>query len=182
MDPISQIVARNVKAFRAERRLSLQELSDICGVSKSMLGEIERGASNPTIHVLWKIAAGLKVPFTRLTTALSPAVQLVRAEERQGFLQGDRYTCNTVFQYDPNTRTEIYFESFEAGGRLDSEGHPGVWETLLVQSGTLSLQVAGESYALKAGDAIRFDASEPHSYAGEGPDGCQVQMILHYEG
>lgn len=180
MDPISLIVSENLKKFRQDRKMSLQDLADLSGVSKSMLGEIERGSSNPTVNVIWKIAVGLKVPFTALTTAIHPQVQLVRASEHKGFLSGDRYTCSTVFKYNPDTQTEFYLECFESGGRLDSEGHPGVFETLLVISGTLTLTAAGNTYELNTGDAILFDASGEHGYVNHHNDPCQVYMILHY--
>ncbi len=180
MDPISHIVSENLKKFRQERNLSLQDLSELSGVSKSMLGEIERGSSNPTINVIWKIAVGLKVPFTALTTARRPQVRLVRASEHEGFLSGDGYVCSTVFKYDPDTQTEIYLECFESGGRLDSEGHPGVYETMLVISGTLTLTTSGNTYTLYTGDSILFEASGEHSYVNNHPDPCQVYMILNY--
>ncbi len=63
---LNNIIAGNLKRLRNERQLSLSKLSDICGVSKVMLGQIERGESNPTINTIWKIAGGLRVPYTSL--------------------------------------------------------------------------------------------------------------------
>ncbi|EHC36959.1 Transcriptional regulator yidN, Cro/CI family [Salmonella enterica subsp. enterica serovar Adelaide str. A4-669] len=39
-------------------------LAEISGVSKAMLGQIERNESSPTVATLWKIATGLNVPFS----------------------------------------------------------------------------------------------------------------------
>ena len=55
MDQMNQIVAKNIKRLREERKLSMDELSKLSGVSKSMLAQIERGGGNPTISTLWKI-------------------------------------------------------------------------------------------------------------------------------
>lgn len=181
MDPISLVVAANLRKLRQDRKLSLQDLSELSGVSKSMLGEIERGTSNPTINVIWKIANGLKIPFTALTTAARPPVQLVRATEHQGYLAGKHFDITTVFKYNPDTHMEIYYQVFRAGSQLNSDGHPGVFEYLVVTTGTLTLTAAGTTYVLKAGDAVLFEASEPHQYANTGPEACQAYMILHYE-
>lgn len=181
MDPISQVVAENLRKLRQDRKLSLQDLSEICGVSKSMLGEIERGTSNPTINVLWKIANGLKIPFTALTTAARPPVQLVRSTEHQGYLVSKHFDITTVFKYNPDTHTEIYHKKFKPGAVLNSDGHPGVFEYLMVTAGTLTLTAAGTTYELNTGDAILFAASGEHVYANRHRDLCQAYMILHYE-
>lgn len=180
MDPISQVVAQNLRKLRQDRKLSLQDLSELCGVSKSMLGEIERGSSNPTINVIWKIANGLKIPFTTLTTAPRPPVQLVRATEHQGYLEGKHFDITTVFKYNPDTHTEIYYKSFRPGGVLNSDGHPGVFEYLMITSGTLTLSASGTTYELKTGDAILFEASAAHVYANRHKELCQAYMVLHY--
>ena len=43
MENISQLVADNLKRLRKERKLSLDAVAQCSGVSKSMLGQIERG-------------------------------------------------------------------------------------------------------------------------------------------
>ena len=61
------IVAKNIRRLREESKLSMDELSKLSGVSKSMLAQIERGEENPTISTLWKLSNGMKVPFDALT-------------------------------------------------------------------------------------------------------------------
>ena len=56
---LNEIIAVNLKRLRAERGFSLGKLSELSGVSKVMLSQIEKGESNPTINTLWKIAGGL---------------------------------------------------------------------------------------------------------------------------
>ncbi len=58
------VLAENLKTLRANRKLSLDKVAELTGVSKTMLSQIERGESNPTIHTVWKIANGLKISFT----------------------------------------------------------------------------------------------------------------------
>ncbi|MDZ5034857.1 helix-turn-helix transcriptional regulator, partial [Clostridium perfringens] len=63
---INFIIAENLKALRTERNLSLGQLAELSDVSKVMISQIEKGDTNPTINTLWKIANGLKVPYTSL--------------------------------------------------------------------------------------------------------------------
>ena len=78
MKNIGLIVAENLKRLREERKLSLEAVAKSSGVSKSMLGQIERGVTNPTISILWKIAHGLKISFTSLMMRPETDVELVR--------------------------------------------------------------------------------------------------------
>ena len=59
MEPTTAIGER-LREIRVNANLSLDETAKLTGVSKPMLGQIERGQSVPTITTLWKIATGLK--------------------------------------------------------------------------------------------------------------------------
>ena len=66
---MDNVLGSNLRKLRTERGLSLDETSKLTGVSKAMLGQVERGESSPTVSTLWKIAAGLKVTFSSLMAA-----------------------------------------------------------------------------------------------------------------
>lgn len=93
------VIAANLKALRAAKQLSLGEAAERTGVSKSMLGQIERGESSPTISTLWKIATGLQVSFTSLMEQPEPQTQLIREADMQP-LTGDegRFLLYPVIQ------------------------------------------------------------------------------------
>lgn len=65
---ITQHLATTLKALRLARGWSLSKLAEETGVSKAMLGQIERNESSPTVSTLWKIATGLNVPFSAFIT------------------------------------------------------------------------------------------------------------------
>src|ERR1700756_1072091 len=50
-----------IQRLRAERRMTLDDLSRAAGVSKSMLSEIERDKANPTIAVAWRLTNALGI-------------------------------------------------------------------------------------------------------------------------
>ncbi|MDZ7542587.1 helix-turn-helix domain-containing protein, partial [Clostridium perfringens] len=78
---IHQKIGRNLQEIRKSRGLSLDAVSELSGVSKGMLGQIERGESNPTISVLWKIVNGLRISFATLMEESSPTVTVVKMED-----------------------------------------------------------------------------------------------------
>ena len=58
MQEINQYLADTLRQLRHDRSWSLDRAASECGVSKAMLGQIERGESSPTVATLWKIASG----------------------------------------------------------------------------------------------------------------------------
>ena len=46
---LNRAVAENIKRIRKQQKLSLERTAALSGVSRSMLGQIERGEANP-IH------------------------------------------------------------------------------------------------------------------------------------
>lgn len=66
MKEINEIVVVNLKKLRTEKGLTLDQVAEKTGVSKSMISEIERGTKSPTISVLWKICNGINLPFSEL--------------------------------------------------------------------------------------------------------------------
>ena len=59
---LNRAVAENIKRIRKSKKLSMERTAAIAGVSRSMLGQIERGEANPSVAILGKIASALKVP------------------------------------------------------------------------------------------------------------------------
>ena len=63
---IYQAVGQNIHRIRKAQQLSIDRAAALSGVSKSMLGQIERGESSPTISTLGKIVEGIPVPLEEL--------------------------------------------------------------------------------------------------------------------
>ena len=66
MEQLIDAISNNLRNIRKNRNLSLDQLAELTGVSKSMLRQIETGKSSPTIATVWKITNGLRVSFTTL--------------------------------------------------------------------------------------------------------------------
>lgn len=90
MDYLSNNVAVNLKRIRKSKSMSLDQVSEQTGVSKSMLAQIERGTANPSLGVLGKITSGLRIEFQEL---IQPPSGLLSGDTgRTGSYQGDSRT------------------------------------------------------------------------------------------
>lgn len=181
MDRVKEIVGAKLQTLRKQRSLTLQELADLTGVSKSMLGEIERGSTSPTITVLWKIADGLKVPVTYFMQEEQPEYILVRREDRTCLDPADALHIAPIFKYDAQKRFEVFHLTMQAGTTHTYNGHSqGVGEYLFVYSGTMLVTAGTQEFVLNAGDSLFFQGTLPHTYATPPASGCEAYSLIAY--
>jgi XRE family transcriptional regulator, regulator of sulfur utilization len=182
MDGIQFLVAQNLKNIREEKKLSLDGLAELTGVSKSMLGQIERGESSPTIATLWKIANGLKISFTSLLDAPQTDTAVIKKEEITSLQEDNgKYRLYPFFPIAEGRRFEIYTIEIDKGGYLSAEPHPeGTQEFLTIFSGELTVRVNQEEYQVKEGDSIRFRADRPHTYHNSGSSLAKINLVIQY--
>lgn len=182
MSDLNGIIAGNLKQLREDRKLSLDKLSEITGVSKSMLGQIERGESNPTIATIWKIASGLRVSFTTLVNAPQPDTVIVHQADIEPLAgAGGKYRIYPIFPYEEGRRFEMYTLEIDPGGSMDSDPHgEKTQEFMTVFAGRLAILTENREYCVFSGESIRFRADKPHSYHNTGDEPARISMIIYY--
>ena len=165
---ISAAVAANLRRLRAERDLTLDQLSEASGVSRAMLNQIETGKSVPTIATLWKVAAGLHLPFQQLIAVeAAPRSVVLRRGDAKVLANADgTFTSRALFPYDGGPRSSEFYELVLApGGAEHADAHSrGTTEQLVVVKGRVTIEIAGERHELTERDAIGFQADVPHAY------------------
>lgn len=178
--PIASIRER-LREIRMSRNLSLDEVSKLTGVSKPMLGQIERGRSVPTITTLWKIATGLKTPLSAFLEE-QQAEYAVADIAPDGTIEDDGgMRAYPLFTYDPIRNVEIFYIEFDSGCRHTSEKHnDGVEEYILVLTGELQLVLNGKEVTIGEKQAVRFRADIPHAYNNLREEKCTVHNIIFY--
>lgn len=65
---LAEIFGRNVRRMRQTRGLSLEALAEASGLTDTYLGQVERGQRNPSLGIVEKLAAGLRVDPAVLMT------------------------------------------------------------------------------------------------------------------
>lgn len=182
LENLNMLVALNLKKIREERKLSLDHVAKMTGVSKSMLGQIERGESNPTITTVWKIANGLKTSFTELMRTSQGDAVIIKKDNMEHLVEDNgKYRLYPYFPYESEREFEMYGVEIEKGGYLSADGHgEGTEEFITVFDGELTIRVDNEEFTVSKGDSIRFKADKPHSYHNSGNELSRISMVIYY--
>ncbi len=181
MDTMNLIVAKNIKKLREERKLSMEELAKLSGVSKSMLAQIERGDGNPTLSTLWKLSNGMKVPFDALTVRPKPSYEIIKKEELQPLLEDNGKVKNyPIFPDDENRKFAVYYIELDPGSYWQSEAHlRGTTEFITIFCGDLEIRAGNKKFIVSKDDSIRFKGDTVHSYQNIGDGPVILHMILY---
>ena len=168
-------ISQRLKMLRARRGWSLDATAKKPGVSKAMLGQIERGESSPTIGTLWKIASGFETSFSSFFSG-----QAEKKEPSVTFPHDPLMQIQTVFPYSSDTRMEVFEITLCCDHEQQSSPHqPGVIEHVIVQEGTLEFYFDGIWHALEQGEKTRFFADQPHAYRGVGAKAVFQNIIIY---
>jgi transcriptional regulator with XRE-family HTH domain len=174
-------VARILQSLRAERGWSLDQLAQRSGVSKGVLVSIEQGRSNPNLATLARIGDAFGVPVTRLVDVPDePAVRVIGTDQARTLWRGPSGGTGTIVgATEPPWAVELWRWVLQPGETGGGDAHgPGSKEMIWVESGTITLTVAGHDYQVAAGQCARFSGGEHHSYTNEGPVPAQMTMVF----
>lgn len=189
MQEINQQVGCALKQLRQQRGWSLDQTAQACGVSKAMLGQIERGESSPTVVTLWKIAAGLGVPFSPFLQSDSGCSQVSRnldalyrgPQPGEQQVLGDGIRVTTLLPFEPALGYELLRVELPVGCEYHSVPHePGSIEQVIPVSGMLALWLAGEWHPLQEGEVLRFAGEQPHGYRNLGSEPACFHDLIYY--
>ena len=179
---LNNIIAGNLNRLRTERQLSLGKLSEICGVSKVMLGQIERGESNPTISILWKISTGLRISFSELLGSETNDYKSISIEDIEPIYESDgKMILYDVFPFNPISGFEYFYIKLLPGAKHVSTPHQNSTEEyVVVTKGTLELTVENQTFELTAPAALRFKSNSNHAYSNPYDKEVVFQNIVKY--
>ena len=171
----------HIKRLREKQKLSMDELSRLSGVSKSMLAQIERGDGNPTLSSLWKIANGMRVPFDALTARPKPDYQIIRLPDIQPILEDEGRVKNySVFPDDEGRRFSVYYMELDPGSFWRSDPHViGTIEFITLIRGALEIVAGEQTFTIHPGESIRFPGDAVHSYRNLNPGSTALHLIMY---
>lgn len=167
---LNQRLGERVRSLRASRRLSLEDLAQRSGVSRSMISLIERGESSPTVVILDRLAAGLGVVLSSLfddayTTTSIKKQRVARRDEQaewkdpaSGYV---RRNLSPAFVDQPMQLVEVRFPpgervTFETGARDTI-----VFQQLWVIDGAIDVNVGDVQHHLHTGDCLAMQLDAP---------------------
>ena len=180
---IAQHIAGTVRQLRKERGWSLDLAAGETGVSKAMLGQIERGESSPTVSTLWKIASGFRVSFSTLFDSDKPALGELHRDGWESVWGDDSagMQARLLFPYDPLLGFEMFMIELAPGALSESSAHAsGVVEHIVVVEGEMELRIDERWQTLRAGEGLRFFADRPHAMRNNTATRLRFHDVIHY--
>jgi len=165
-------VGREIQRLRFLNNLTLDQLAKKSGVSKSILSQIERDLSNPTLATIWRITKALESSlddvffskegetfFEKLSHNATPEVTSEDGKFRLRILG----TLNMV------ASIQWYEFKAEPGAVLDSKSHgSGSIESVTLCTGNLIIKINNEKQSISSGETIRFRTDASHFMKNNG--------------
>ena len=192
-----------IREQRQALGLSLRELGSRVGVSASMLSQVETGRCRASVATLYKLVTELGMTLDDLfedTTAEPPAPE--PAPRRGDAVPRVVRPRPTGPVLSPGERVRIELESGVTWEKLSNVSPPGLefilvtyrpgsssgqsgkfsqhegFECAYVESGELTFHHMFDTWTLRAGDTVTFDASEPHRLENLGTEDVTAVWII----
>lgn len=156
-------LGRNIRQLRDSRKLSQQKLADLSGVPRATWANLESGSANPTLNVLTRVAATLRVSIEELLSAPRALCRLYRAEDLPQRRRGKVHIRDLL--PDPLSGLNIERMLLPPSARFVGTPHTeGTREYLTCEQGRIALAVAGDIHVVEEGDVLVFRGDQKHSY------------------
>jgi transcriptional regulator with XRE-family HTH domain len=183
-DVSSPAIGPTVQHYRKRNGMTLDALSSASGVSRSMLSQIERGTTNPTLATVWALSHALKVDISELI-GVRHTDQRVRIDVASPSFTPEIRTedglcvLRILSPADRADSFEWYELSIAPGGALVSAPHAhGTREHLTVLDGELTVVSATERSAIITGATARYPADVPHEILNAGDVPARALLVV----
>ncbi|UGQ48499.1 helix-turn-helix domain-containing protein [Massilia endophytica] len=176
-------VGAALQRLRLARGLTLEDLSRIAGVSKSMLSQIEREKANPTIAITWRLANALGVAISELLADGEKDVETIRVVDAHETptLPGHHagYVLRILGPMELAGKHEWYELTLAPGGELVSQPHdPGTTEHLTLLHGAMEIEVGAHRKKIKLGGTARYPADQAHAIRNPGKTEAKALLVV----
>ena len=178
---LSGQLGRAVQKLRKAQNMSLSELSEQSGVAKSIISQIERNETNPTLATIWRLSQALDVSIERVLQGSTDGAFIEKSSRgATPILLSDDGKCRLAIIGWIKTVEWLQWYDFEAdpGGVLASDPHqPGSVECLSVLEGELEVEIAGAVETGAPGDTVRYRCDRPHVIRNKSSKPARATMV-----
>lgn len=145
--------------------MTLQDLSNGCGVSVSYLSQIERDNAVPTLGTLAEIAAALDVSIDHFIATPRQADSVTRSDTRPQFsISGTSIIYEQIGAEFPGHELTSFILNVPPAYQSETVQHSGE-ELIFVLEGEILQVVNGQEFLLRAGDSMHYLGQHPHSWS-----------------
>lgn len=165
-------VGARAKLFRLDRRMTLEQLAELTGVSKGHLSRFERGQKSLSLAMLIRLAEALHSSVAELLGEL-PArdkSHLVKAEGRtyhKASASDGKYIFSALGRGD-DPLINAFLVEFTSGTemRKSAEAYHSGQEIFFILEGAVEIDLGGRKHVLNKGDYLQFPGSVRHNVRG----------------
>jgi transcriptional regulator with XRE-family HTH domain len=169
---IERRIAQRLARLRAERGWSLDALAERTGISRPTLSRLERSELSPTAAMLGRLCTVYGWTLSRLMAeAETRPPNLVHAAGQPEWKDPESgYRRRAVSPPAPGLRGELVEVRIPPGASVSFDASPvaGLEHHLWMLEGSLSLEVEGSLYRLRAGDCLRYVLAGPTRFQSTG--------------
>ena len=178
-------LGKRLSDLRKRKNMTLDELSEKSGVSKSILSQIERDLSNPTVITISRIAFALGENLSDLFLKIEveDTDTIERSRETPSITSKDGLCqLNILGAGETVNWLQWYVLHMKPKGILDSSSHgPKTYENLTVLEGEIEVNNAGIKETIKKGDTFRFQTNKNHLIKNISKKNSQVLMVNYID-
>lgn len=178
---LSGQLGKTVQRLRKAYNLSLSELAEQSGVAKSIISQIERNETNPTLATIWRLSQALDVSIERVLSAgdEEPFIEKTTRGDTPVLFSDDGKVRLAIFGWIKTVDwLQWYDVHAEPGGILESDAHQrGSIECLSVISGEFEVEVAGVLQRARAGETLRYRCDRAHVVRNVGVEPAHATMV-----
>ncbi|MCZ8098022.1 MAG: XRE family transcriptional regulator [Burkholderiales bacterium] len=178
---LSGQLGKTVQRLRKAYNLSLSELAEQSGVAKSIISQIERNETNPTLATIWRLSQALDVSIERVLSAgdEEPFIEKTTRGDTPVLFSDDGKVRLAIFGWIKTVDwLQWYDVHAEPGGILESDAHQrGSIECLSVITGEFEVEVAGVLQRARAGETLRYRCDRAHVVRNVGAEPAHATMV-----
>ncbi|MEX0956096.1 MAG: helix-turn-helix domain-containing protein [Rhizobiaceae bacterium] len=160
LERIDRRIARDLRALRRARSLTLAQISESIGRSVGWMSQVERGISMPTLSDLSRLADTFGVPlslfFSREQAAEPEMEVVVRAHARRALGPTEPGLDEELLSPALGGSFEMRRRTFASGTTSCEHAGRETEEAGYVLAGMIDIEVDGVWHTLQAGDSFRF--------------------------
>lgn len=185
-------IGMKIRRLRQERRMTLQRLAEITGLSKPLLSQIENEQVIPPLATLLRIAKAFQVPLHNFFQDEDSGGRCILVRAGESRIQQRRsnpeapeqpYTYHSLAYGKKHRNLEPFLVEFEARVWQDDllVSHEGE-EFLFLLEGELELHYGDQVMVMQAGDSVYYDSNEPHGFVARGEARPRAVAVLYSRG
>ena len=176
-------IGLRIRKIRKEKNLSLQDVVDKSGLSKSLISKVENFRTIPSLPVLSRIADVLKVEVAEIVKGINeqkkhPYIvvrkgdrETIKRESAKGFVYESLITQNVM-----GSLFESFVLTLKKGAKREPISTDGD-EFLLILKGKIEFHYGREKIILEEGDSMFFNGRVPHVPENIGQDEARFLAI-----